>query len=175
HDAGNPAEVMRDVFAYATAGRPEKERDEIIAMLKETAHAWAVHNFASGCEVGDMLMQRLDFGDAVRESLRYTFEGWNGKGFPTHASGEKIPLPMRVVHLTHDMEAIARIFSPAKAIEAARDRRDRTYDPAVTDLFLSHGESWLNRLAMIDPWDAVLALEPAPRRLLRDTALDNAL
>ena len=43
---------------------------------------------------------------------------------------------MRVVHLSQDMEAIARIFSPERALEAARDRRDRTYDPAIADLFV---------------------------------------
>jgi HD-GYP domain-containing protein (c-di-GMP phosphodiesterase class II) len=175
HDAGNPAEVMRDVIAYATVGRPQSERDQIVAMIQQTAHEWAVHNFASGCEVGDMLVRRLDFGAAVRDSLRFTFERWNGNGFPAHAAGEAIPLPMRVVHLTHDMEAIARIFSPARAIEAARDRRDRTYDPAVTDVFLAHGDEWLSRLATIDPWDAVLDLEPTPRRMLAGAALDDAL
>jgi HD-GYP domain-containing protein (c-di-GMP phosphodiesterase class II) len=175
HDAGNPAEVMRDVIAYATAGRPQQERDQIIEMIQKTAHEWAVHNFASGCEVGDRLVQRMDFGPAVRESLRFTFERWNGNGFPTHARGDAIPLPMRIVHLTHDMEAIARIFAPGRALEAARDRRDRTYDPAVTDLFLAHGAEWLDRLAGVDPWDAVLDLEPQPRRLLDNGALDQAL
>ena len=61
HDAANPAEVMGDVVAFATAGRSEEERDEIIRMLQETAHEWAVHNFSSGCEVADMLVQRLGF------------------------------------------------------------------------------------------------------------------
>ena len=84
-----------------------------------------------------MLVERLDFGPGVREALAFTFERWNGKGFPTHAEGEAIPLPMRVVHLSHDMEAIARLFSPDHALEAARDRRDRTYDPALADLFVA--------------------------------------
>ena len=102
----------------------------------------------------------------MRESLAFTFERWNGKGFPTHAEGEAIPLPMRIVHLSHDMEAIARIFSPERALEAARDRRDRTYDPALADLFVEHGRDWFARLAEVEPWDAVLALEPEPRRML---------
>ena len=108
HDAGNPAEVMRDVMEYATAGRSPEARDEIVRMIQETAHEWAVYNFASGCEVADMLVQRLDFGPDVREALRFTFERWSGNGFPTHAKGEAIPLAMRVVHLSHDMEAIGR-------------------------------------------------------------------
>jgi HD-GYP domain-containing protein (c-di-GMP phosphodiesterase class II) len=175
HDAGNPSEVMRDVFEYATAWRPEEQRDEIVRMLQQTAHEWAVHNFASGCEVADMLVERLDFGSGVREALAFTFERWNGKGFPKHVGGEAIPLPMRIVHLSHDMEAIGRLFSPEHAIDAARDRRDQTYDPALADLFIEHGAGWFDRLRETEPWDAVLALEPEPRRMLEGEALDRAL
>lgn len=115
HDAANPAEVIRDVIAFATAGRSNDERDQIIAMIQQTAQQWAIHNFSSGCEVADMLVQRLAFSQDVRDALRFTFERWNGNGYPAHAKGEAIPRAMRVVHLSHDMEAVGRIFSPAKA------------------------------------------------------------
>ena len=175
HDAANPPEVMRDVIDFATSWRPPDEREQIVQMIQQTAREWAVHNFASGCEVADMLVQRLDFGPAVRDALRFTFERWNGNGYPAHASGESIPLAMRIVHLSHDMEAIGRIFSPDKALEAARDRRDRTYDPALADLFVARGAAWLERLAKTEPWDAVLDLEPTPHRMLDGTVLDDAL
>jgi HD-GYP domain-containing protein (c-di-GMP phosphodiesterase class II) len=175
HDAGNPAEVMRDVFEYATAWRPEEEREGIVETLKQTGHDWAVHNFASGCEVADMLVDRLDFEPSVRAALACTFERWNGKGFPKHVGGDAIPLPMRIVHLSHDMEAIGRRFSPEQALDTARDRRDQTYDPTLADLFLDHGAGWFDRLRVTEPWDAVLALEPEPRRLLEGEALDHAL
>ncbi|MBI5617918.1 MAG: HD domain-containing protein [Gammaproteobacteria bacterium] len=175
HDAANPAEVMHDVIAYATAGHPPEQHETIVQALHAGVHEWIVRNFSSGCEVGDMLATRLDVGEAVREALGYTFERWNGHGFPKGASGETIPLAMRVVHLTHDMEAIGRVFSPAQAIAAARDRRDRTYDPALADLFVAHGAAWFERLAAVEPWDAVLELEPEPRKLLRDAAIDRAL
>ena len=175
HDAGNPTEVMGDVVEYATAGRSGEERDQIMKMLQETAHEWAVHNFRSGCEVADMLVERLDFGPDVREALAFTFERWNGKGFPTHTGGEAIPLAMRVVHVSHDMEAIGRIFSPERAVEVARERSGSTYDPAVAEVFVEHGLDWFDRLQEGDPWDAVLALEPEPRRVLEGEALDRAL
>jgi HD-GYP domain-containing protein (c-di-GMP phosphodiesterase class II) len=175
HDAANPAEVMRDVVAFATAGHPEEEHGEIVRMLQEKAHEWAVHNFASGCEVTDMLARRFEFAPSVREALAFTFERWNGNGYPNHAQGEDIPLPMRIVHVSHDMEAIGRLFSPGQAIEAARDRRDRTYDPALADLFHEHGADWFERLQAIEPWDAVLALEPEPHRTLTGAELDDAL
>jgi HD-GYP domain-containing protein (c-di-GMP phosphodiesterase class II) len=175
HDAANPAEVMRDVVAFATAGRSGEERDEIVRMIQETAREWAVYNFSSGCEVADMLVQRLDFGPGVREALRFTFERWNGNGYPAHAQGDSIPLAMRVVHLSHDMEAIGRLFSPDHALEAARDRRDRTYDPALADLFVARGRGWFDQLRETEPWDAVLALEPEPHRMLAGAELDDAL
>ncbi|MDX6567922.1 MAG: hypothetical protein QOH15_500 [Gaiellales bacterium] len=175
HDAANPTEVMRDVMAFATAGRSPEARDEIVRMIQETAREWAVYNFSSGCEVADMLVQRLDFGPDVREALRFTFERWNGNGYPAHAQGEEIPLAMRVVHLSHDMEAIGRLFSPDHALEAARDRRDRTYDPVLADLFIAHGRGWFDQLSEIEPWDAVLALEPRPHRMLSGEELDDAL
>jgi HD-GYP domain-containing protein (c-di-GMP phosphodiesterase class II)/DNA-binding CsgD family transcriptional regulator len=175
HDAANPAEVMRDVLAFATAGRAQEERDEIIRMIQQTAHEWAVHNFSSGCEVADMLVQRLNFAPSVREALGFTFERWNGNGYPAHARGEAIPLAMRVVHLSHDMEAIGRLFSPDHALDAARERRDRTYDPALADLFVTHGRGWFDRLRTTEPWDAVLSLEPEPRRMLDGEVFDDAL
>lgn len=175
HDAANPAEVMRDVVAYATAGHPSEEREAMAQALREGAHDWAVHNFGSGCEVADTLVRRLDIGTDVREALAFTFERWNGNGFPAGASGEQIPLPMRIVHLTHDMEAIARLFSPAQAIETTRERRGRTYDPDLADLFATHGERWLDALGKVEPWDAVLALEPEPHRTLTGAAIDDAL
>ncbi len=92
HDAANPAEVIRDVITYATSWRPEEEREQIVQMIQQTAREWAVHNFASGCEVADMLVQRLDFGPDVREALRFTFERWNGNGYPAHVGGETIPV-----------------------------------------------------------------------------------
>ncbi len=82
---------------------------------------------------------------------------------------------MRVVHLCHDMEAIGRRISPSKAIEAARERRDRTYDPELADLFAQHGMIWFEQLGKLDPWDAVLDLEPEPHRTLEGAELDDAI
>ena len=175
HDAANPAEVMRDVIAFATANHPPEAREEVIQSLQAGAHDWAVHNFASGCEVGDMLVSRLGFEPPVRDALAFTFERWNGNGFPSGASGEQIPVAMRIVHLSHDMEAIGRLYSPAEAIEAARERRGQTYDPALADLFVEHGAAWFDRLGTVEPWDAVLALEPRPHRVLEGDELDDAL
>ncbi|MFN8038323.1 MAG: HD domain-containing phosphohydrolase [Acidimicrobiales bacterium] len=166
---------MRDVLAFATAAHPPEERDQVAAAIQEGAHDWAVLNFASGCEVGDMLADRLAFGPDVREALAFTFERWNGNGFPNGASGEQIPLAMRIVHLSHDMEALARLTSPAHAVATAGNRSGRTYDPELADLFVVHGDGWLEQLRKLEPWDAVLDLEPRPHHVLDGDELDDAL
>ena len=175
HDAANPQEVIGEAIALATAGHPPDEQEQIRQIIEREAIPWSEHNFASGCEVADVLVRRLGFGPDVRDALRCTFERWNGMGFPAHVSGEDIPLPMRIVHLTHDMEAIGRLGSFDEALEAAHDRRDRTYDPRLVDLFVAHGEHWFGQLGKVEPWDATLELEPSPRRELRGTDLDDAL
>jgi len=174
-DAADPADVMRAMVKFATAGRAPEEHERIVASLRAGAHDWAVLNFATGCEVADMLVQRLDLAPGVREALAFTYERWNGHGYPTGAAGEQIPLAMRVVHVSQDMEAIARRLSPADALEAARDRRDRTYDPELADLFAAHGSTWFDALGKLDPWDAVLDREPEPHRILEGAELDEAL
>jgi len=174
-DAADPADVGRVMVEFATAGHPPEEREQIVRSIHEGGHDWAVHNFATGCEVGDMLIQRLNLGADVREAFAFTYERWNGKGYPTGASGDQIPLAMRVVHLCHDMEAIGRHSSPAQAIDAARERRDRTYDPELADMFAAHGSNWFDQLEEMEPWDAVLDLEPEPHRTLEGDELDHAL
>lgn len=174
-DAGDPADVMRAMVEFATAGHAPEEHEGIVRSLHDGAHDWAVHNFATGCEVAVMLVKRLGLEPAVHEALRFTYERWNGKGQPSGASREQIPLAMRIVHLSHDMEAIGRRFSPAAAIDAARERRDRTYDPVLADLFVANGRTWFDRLDDGEPWNAVLALEPEPHRTLTGAELDEAL
>jgi HD domain len=162
HDAANPAEVASDVIALASVARPDRGPGQVARAVMATIHEWAVSNFGAGCEVADLLAYRLGFSGEVRQALACTFERWNGAGVPRGVAGEDIPLAMRVVHVSHDMEAIARLVSPGDALAAVVDRRDRTYDPALADLFATHGAGWLERLAKLDPWDAVLDLEPTP-------------
>jgi HD-GYP domain-containing protein (c-di-GMP phosphodiesterase class II) len=174
-DAADAAEVGQTMVEFATAGHAPEEHDAIVRSIQEGGHDWAVHNFATGCEVGDTLIQRLDLGPEVRDAFRFTYERWNGNGYPTGAKGDEIPLAMRIVHLTHDMESIGRRSSPAQALHAARERRDRTYDPELADLFTAHGRGWFDELDEVEPWDAVLDREPEPHRILETAELDEAL
>jgi response regulator RpfG family c-di-GMP phosphodiesterase len=83
---------------------------------------FAEMNLRSGCEAADILAARLGMAQDVRDALACTFERWNGKGQPDQIKGERIPLPMRIVHLVQDAEALARLRSPEEAITAIQER-----------------------------------------------------
>src|SRR5262249_52371184 len=131
--------------------------------------------FRSGCEAADALAARLGMAQAVRDALACTFERWNGKGQPNRVQGEQIPLPMRIVHLTQDAEALARLRSPAQAITVIRQRSGHAYAPALVAEFVPVAAELFARLEKLDPWEAALACEPEPRRMLAGPALDQAL
>ena len=132
-------------------------------------------NFRSGCEAADVLAARLGMARPVRDALACTFERWNGKGQPNRVKGERIPLPMRIVHLAQDAEGLARLRSPGEAITVIQQRSGRAYDPALAAEFVPVAAEMFARLDKLDPWDAVLACEPQPRRVLTGAALDEAL
>jgi len=175
YDASNPAEVLRDAVAFGLPGKKGIARVGAIASILAGGRKFAQMNYRSGCEAADMLAARLGMSQPVREALSCTFERWNGKGQPHGVAGERIPLAMRIVHLTHDAEALARLRSPAEAITLIHQRSGHAYDPALVAEFLEVAAEFLGQLDKLDPWDAVLAAEPGPRRMLRGQDLDNAL
>jgi HD-GYP domain-containing protein (c-di-GMP phosphodiesterase class II) len=175
YDAADPFAVMRDVLGHAQPARRGIARVGAVLSLLAGGRRFAEMNFRTGCEVTDLIVARLGMDDAVRHSLRHTFERWNGRGQPGAVRGKAIPLPMRIVHLTHDMEALARLRGPAEALRLAQDRTGRTYDPDVVDVFLRVARDLFDQLDKVDPWDAVLAAEPTPHRLLDGPVLDDAL
>ena len=151
------AEVMRDVLGVRDRRSLREERDEIVRCSRKGRPRVGGAQLLVRVRGGRHARATAGFRPRRTRSLAFTFERWNGKGFPAHAEGERSRSAMRVVHLSHDMEAIGRLFSPDQALDAARDRRDRTYDPALADLFVEHGRGWFERLDETEPWDAVLA------------------
>jgi HD-GYP domain-containing protein (c-di-GMP phosphodiesterase class II) len=175
YDASSPAEVLRDAIAH---GRPERRgpaRLGAIAAILAGGRKFAEMNFRSGCEAADILAARLGMAQPVRDALACTFERWNGKGQPNQVKGERIPMPMRLVHLVQDAEALARLRSPAEAVTVIGKRAGRAYDPGLTKEFIPVAAELFARLDKLDPWDAVLACEPDPRRVLNGADLDEAL
>ena len=166
------------MVAFATAGRPPRStsRSSGIAQCRRARLGrQQLRDRLRGCATcwsSDSIL-----GPEVASVARHSpTSGGTGTASRTGAKGDQIPLAMRVVHLTHDMEAIARRSSPdtqhstprASAATARTTRSSRTCSP-------THGSVWFEQLDKLDPWDAVLDLEPEPHRTMEGAALDDAL
>jgi HD-GYP domain-containing protein (c-di-GMP phosphodiesterase class II) len=174
-DLTNPREILLEIVRNAGRGHTGARRVRDVLAMLAGGRKYMEMNFRTACEVADVLLERLGMPAGVRDSLRYTFERWNGRGFPNGAKGSSIPLPMRVVHLSQDMEALSRIQGPDAAIDTAPERRGRTYDPDIVDTFVPLGHDIFRQLDKVDPWDEALSGEPQQHHMLRGSGLDEAL
>lgn len=122
-------------------------------------------------QVGEM----LDLGPAIREALGQCHEQWDGRfpGGPRRLKGEEISLPARIFILAHDVEIFNRVGGVEAAVAIARQRAGRIYDPELAERFCAAAESHLRRLQSEVIWEAVLAAEPEPVRLLSPQDLDG--
>jgi HD-GYP domain-containing protein (c-di-GMP phosphodiesterase class II) len=105
----------------------------------------------------------------VQQALWFTFERFDGKGFPRGVGGDEIPRPARVVHVARDLHVLA-VRSGVPAAEAAvGERAGAAYDPAVA----AAAGGALEALPEGSVWDAV-AGAPEGGAPLRAEALERA-
>jgi HD-GYP domain-containing protein (c-di-GMP phosphodiesterase class II) len=174
-DFANPFDMMRLMVTHAGPGTTGVRRFQSVLAVLAGGKKAAEMNFRAACEVADVFAKRLGLDEAVRASLRGSFERWNGRGLPSGAKGESVPRPMRTAQLSQELEVLARIEGIHRAFEVIRKRRGRAYEPALTDLALADGARWWSEVEAADPWDAALAVAPASAPLDDATAHEALL
>jgi HD-GYP domain-containing protein (c-di-GMP phosphodiesterase class II)/DNA-binding CsgD family transcriptional regulator len=174
-DLSDPRELLPEILLHTGTDQAGLRRLRTVLAVLAGGKRFVEMNFRTGCEVGDALLVRLGLADSVRASLACTFEQFNGKGFPNGVRGADIPLPMRIVRLAHDAEALIRIRGLDDAVEVLRRRSGSVYDPALVAAFLPVADELAARADKVDPWDAMLAAEPEPNATLTGADLDQAL
>lgn len=132
-------------------------------------------SLSAHCEVGARLATRMGLPSEVTTSLAHAYERWDGRGLPAGLEGDEVPLATRVVVVARDVDLWFGLAGWDETRRVLLRRRGRAYDPAVVDVFVGGGPGWLEELADVDPWDAVLEAEPAPVATLAVAGLDGAL
>jgi HD-GYP domain-containing protein (c-di-GMP phosphodiesterase class II) len=122
----------------------------------------------------DELVQRLGLGEDVRESLRQTYERWDGKG-AYGMKGDEIALSSRLINLADVVEVFGRAGGVEAAIVVARERSGTQFDPDLVDAFCEQAPMVLTELDDAPSWETVIAAEPSLERELAGEELDLAL
>lgn len=127
------------------------------------------------CERGAEIARLFGLPEATADAIRYLDEHWDGKGHPSGARGEQIPLLARICSLAQTVEVFARQFGVPQALAMARSRRKRWFDPRLVDALRTIGPAdplWSIFTPGADLFAALAPLEPADQHIIAD---DDAL
>jgi HD-GYP domain-containing protein (c-di-GMP phosphodiesterase class II) len=162
-DMGRQREVMG--FLWRASGRNVRR----FSVAVKAGPKGAAHGLRAHCEVGERLAAMLSLGESVQDALWFTFERFDGKGFPRGIGGDEIPLAARVVHVARDLHVLAARSGAAAAEAAVAARAGGAYDPAVA----AQADGALAALPDGSVWDAV-AHAPEGGAPLRAEAFERA-
>ena len=122
----------------------------------------------------DALARRLGLGEDVRQSLKESFERWDGKG-AFGAKGEEIRLTSRLVYLADVVAVFHRTGGVDAALAIAKERSGTHFDPALVDLFCGQAPALLRDLEAGSSWDRVIGSEPRLGRTVPGDRVDTVL
>lgn len=162
------------MLRHIGAGRAPAERLRIAAGLISTGGSAIAQGLRSHCLTTAQMADRLGLGEDVREPLQQVFTRWDGKGVPGDVGGHDIALSTRLFHLADVVEVYHRTGGTDAAIEVARVRRGRQFDPALVDAFCANADEVLGDPATEADWHAFIAAEPALQRRLTEQELEAA-
>ncbi len=154
----------------AGAGRGFPSRLRQIVSIARAEEGSAGELIRIRCERGAQICLSLGFPPATAEAVRGLDEHWDGRGEPEGLKGEAIPLLARVVSLAQTVEVFASRFGADEALEMARRRSGRWFDPALVKVLegIASDRGWwariyggevLRRLAEEEPAERVLTVD----------------
>jgi HD-GYP domain-containing protein (c-di-GMP phosphodiesterase class II) len=127
------------------------------------------------CLTTAQMAGRLGLGDDVCGQLQQVFTRWDGRGVPGDIGGEEIALPMRLFHVAEAAEIFHRAEGTDAAIEVARARRGKQFDPSVVDAFCAVAADVLGDPSTEPDSHRLIMEEPSLQRRLSEVELDAAL
>lgn len=89
--------------------------------------------FTIRCERGAQIARMVGLSRRVADAIRSMDEHWDGGGYPYGLKGHETPLFGRIIGLAQVMEIFWGDGGPEHALQVARDRRGRWFDPALVD------------------------------------------
>ena len=172
--AGLP--MLGFMLRHVGAGNPALYRLRLGAKLVVTGGKGIQQGLMSHCLTTARMAERFGLDDEhVCQPLQQVFARWDGKGVPQGMRGEDIALPMRMFALADMVEVHHRTGGPDAAVEVARAKRGKHFDPAVVDAFCKVAAEVLGDPAEEHDWPTLIENEPSLQRRLTEAELDGAL
>ena len=130
-DWPNYFKAARFALAHAAPGSSWFERAYRVAGLAAAGPRAAAELVKTRCERGADIVTRLGFSPQVAAALGALDEHWDGHGHPRSLRGPEIPLLARIMGLAQTLEVFAALEGPRAALDVARERGGRWFDPTL--------------------------------------------
>src|SRR5213078_593444 len=151
--AGLP--MLGFMLRHVGVGTPALHRIRLGAKLVATGGKGVEQVLLSHCLTTARMAERLGLGADVCDPLQQVFTRWDGKGVPSGVGGDAIAFPMRLLQLADIVEVFHRIDGTDSAVEVARARRGKQFDPAVVDAFCGVAPDVLGDASSDLDWEAL--------------------
>lgn len=169
--AGIP--YLRFLLGNVARGEPLPQRLKVMGTLFRDAHGQLATLVHSHCTSAALLARHIGLSPEVATTLAYTFERYDGGGLPVGASGNQIPIEMRVAQFADVAEVHHRTYGLDAMIAMATSRRGGQFDPAVVDAALTRPEELFAAAPDGDVWKDALDWAPDREVRLTDEHLDR--
>ncbi|MBB4082506.1 HD-GYP domain-containing protein [Brevundimonas lenta] len=163
-------QVLGFVFAHTGVQSGLGARLRAVANIMRNGGDIAQELIETRCHRGADIARRLRFSEAVAQGIQHLDEHWDGRGRPTGAAGEAIPVYARIALLAQVIDVFQTAGGAAAARREAKARRGTWFDPALVDAFLGiagEPDFWTG-LADPDLRTRIYDLEPAQHRVAVD-------
>jgi len=171
--AGLP--MMGFALTHVGAGAPFAHRLRLAANLIVTGGRAVERGLMSHCLTTAQMAGRLGLASEVCEPLRQVFTRWDAKGVPEGVGGQEIAHTVRLFHLADTVEVFHRAGGVDAAVEVARARRGKHFDPEVVDVFCATAPEMLADMGAVAEFWVLIDKEPGLSRQLSESDLDSAL
>ena len=171
--AGLP--MMSFALRHVGAGSPAPHRLRVAGSLVLAGRQAVERGLMSHCLTTARMAERLGLDGDVCAPLQQVFTRWDARGVPGGVGGNEIALPVRLFHLADIIEVYNRTSGADAAIEVARARRGRQFDPALVDLFCPAAQEVLADIDAVPELGMLIDSDPGLQGQLTERELDSAL
>ncbi len=169
-------ESLQYAISHVAPGLPFLERMQKLFQVAATQQQDSCTLVKIRCERGAVIAKQLGFSEDVAAGIYSLDEHWNGRGYPAGLRHEEIPIFSRIANLSQTLDVFLTARGPEAAIDAARRRSGRWFDPEMVKAAASlagNGALW-SGLDNKDLIEKVMALEPEKRRMkATEDTIDN--
>jgi HD-GYP domain-containing protein (c-di-GMP phosphodiesterase class II) len=172
-DFGNARETLTDFVFQIAKGSSPLTRARSVGVLLTRGASIGLEASRATCEVAAQMARRMGMPPTVQQALSDMFERWDGKGDPRRLKGDDIAQALRFAQVAAQAALFNRIGDAELACDVIRRRAGTALDPVIAASFVKSAPELLKEVVSDDVWEAVLAAEPRPQRLVSHTELDQ--